>query len=299
MRYEDFRDLPHAITLLGMSGVGKTVLSSMLRRDSNWFHYSADYRIGTRYLCEHIVDNIKFKIMSMTDQFVANLLRSDSIYINHNITVDNLEPVSTFLGMYGDPNLGGLDKKTFLERQELYRDAEVKSMRDVPRFIAKSWRLYGCTNFVNDASGSLCEVVDLEDPKDKVTCQLTGHSLIVYIRADGAYEEKLRERARAHPKPLFYNPLFIRPRLAEMPEGGNGIDPAGFAGPLFPELLVFRKPRYERLARLGVTIEARDLFRNGEAPDGEGFLRTVWEHGDGRLESYVAACERRRGERGG
>ena len=234
MRYEDFRDLPHAITLLGMSGVGKTVLSSMLRRDSNWFHYSADYRIGTRYLCEHIVDNIKFKIMSMTDQFVANLLRSDSIYINHNITVDNLEPVSTFLGMYGDPNLGGLDKRTFLERQELYRDAEVKSMRDVPRFIAKSWRLYGCANFINDASGSLCEVVDLEDPQDKVTCRLTGHSLIVYIRADSAYEEKLAERARAHPKPLFYNPLFIRPRLAEMPEGGSGIDPAGFAGPLFP-----------------------------------------------------------------
>ena len=148
MTYEDFRGLPHAITLLGMSGVGKTVLSTMLRRDSNWFHYSADYRIGTRYLCEHIVDNIKFKIMSMTDQFVANLLRSDSIYINHNITVDNLEPVSTFLGMYGDPKLGGLDKKTFLERQELYRDAEVKSMRDVPRFIAKSWRLYGCANFI-------------------------------------------------------------------------------------------------------------------------------------------------------
>ena len=298
MRYEDFRDLPHAITLLGMSGVGKTVLSSMLRRDSNWFHYSADYRIGTRYLCEHIVDNIKFKIMSMTDQFVANLLRSDSIYINHNITVDNLEPVSTFLGMYGDPDLGGLDKRTFLERQELYRDAEVKSMRDVPRFIAKSWRLYGCANFINDASGSLCEVVDLEDPQDKVTCRLTGHSLIVYIRADSAYEEKLAERARAHPKPLFYNPLFIRPRLAEMPEGGSGIDPAGFAGPLFPELLAFRKPRYERLAGLGVTIEARDLFRNGEAPNGESFLRTVWEHGGGRIESYVAACERRRGERG-
>ena len=134
----------------------------------HWFHYSADYRIGTRYLAEHILDNIKFKIMSMADRFVADLLRSDSIYIEHNISVDNLEPVSTFLGMYGDPDTGGLDKQTFLERQKLYRDAEVESMLDVPDFIAKGWRLYGCESFVNDASGSLCEVVDLDDPGDRV-----------------------------------------------------------------------------------------------------------------------------------
>ena len=130
--FEAFRALPHAITLLGMSGVGKTVLSTSLRRSANWFHYSADYRIGTRYLAEHILDNIKFKIMSMADRFVADLLRSDSIYIEHNISVDNLEPVSTFLGMYGDPASGGLDKKTFLERQALYRDAEIQSMLDMP-----------------------------------------------------------------------------------------------------------------------------------------------------------------------
>ncbi|MCG7865621.1 MAG: ATPase, partial [Candidatus Thiodiazotropha taylori] len=38
-----------SVTLMGMSGVGKTRLSNLLRR-SNWFHYSGDYRIGTRYL---------------------------------------------------------------------------------------------------------------------------------------------------------------------------------------------------------------------------------------------------------
>ena len=42
-----------AITLLGMSGVGKTTLASRLPRQT-WFHYSGDYRIGTRYLDEPI-----------------------------------------------------------------------------------------------------------------------------------------------------------------------------------------------------------------------------------------------------
>ncbi len=297
MRFEEFRGLPHAISLLGMSGVGKTVLSTALRRSANWFHYSADYRIGTRYLAEHILDNIKFKIMSMADPFVADLLRSDSIYINHNITVDNLEPVSTFLGMYGDPDRGGLDKATFLKRQDLYRDAEVKSMRDVPDFIAKAWRLYGCASFVNDASGSLCEVVDLDDAQDKVVKRLTGHGLIVYIRADAAFEETLKERARSHPKPLFYNPDFLLPRLADMPDDGRGVDPVGFARPLFPELLAFRRPRYERLAARGLVLEAAELFRGGQAPDADRFLAILWEHGGERLESYIEICARRRAER--
>ena len=52
----EFIQLEHkSITLLGMSGVGKTFLSTLLRR-SGWFHYSGDYRIGTRYLDEAILD---------------------------------------------------------------------------------------------------------------------------------------------------------------------------------------------------------------------------------------------------
>lgn len=40
-----------AITLLGMSGAGKTTLANKLPKTS-WFHYSGDYRIGTKYLVE-------------------------------------------------------------------------------------------------------------------------------------------------------------------------------------------------------------------------------------------------------
>jgi len=60
---EQFRQWENkSITLLGMSGVGKTRISNILRR-GNWFHYSADYRIGTRYLDEAILDNIKQQAM--------------------------------------------------------------------------------------------------------------------------------------------------------------------------------------------------------------------------------------------
>ena len=127
--------------------------------------------------------------------------------------------------------------------------------------------------------------------------RLTAHSLVVYIRADAAFEETLKERARTHPKPLFYNPDFLTPRLEGMPEDGAGIDPVGFARPLFPELLAFRRPRYERLARYGLALETADVFPKDGIPDAEGFLATLWEHGGDRLEGYIGLCERRRAER--
>ncbi len=306
--FEAFAALPHALSLLGMSGVGKTVLSTNLRRSANWYHYSADYRIGTRYLAEHILDNVKSKIMAMDDPFVADLLRSDSIYINHNITVDNLDPVSTFLGMYGDARQGGLSKSTFLERQNLYRVAEIESMKDVWRFIAKAWEIYRCNNFINDASGSLCEIVDPADADDPVIAALRADTLILYIQPDTKYEEALKERARSHPKPLFYHPDFIAPRLADQPEDGCGINPIEFARPLFPQLLDFRKPRYETMAdAFGFTIAAAQLFDTaqdgGSVPCSDRFIKALYElvtaqarnssHGADNLALYLQACEKR------
>ena len=68
------------VTLIGMAGVGKTRLASMLRR-YDWFHYSADYRIGTHYLDEPILDNIKRQAMQIP--FLGQLLLSDSMTNKH------------------------------------------------------------------------------------------------------------------------------------------------------------------------------------------------------------------------
>ena len=123
MSAQAFLDCPSKrVTLLGMSGVGKTRLATMLR-EKNWFHYSVDYRIGTRYLDEPILDNIKTQAMQVA--FLRELLLTDSIYISNNITVDNLKPLSTFLGKLGNPDLGGLPLPEFTRRQRQHLGAEI------------------------------------------------------------------------------------------------------------------------------------------------------------------------------
>ena len=143
---------------MGMSGVGKTRLANMLRA-GDWFHYSVDYRIGTRYLDEAILDNLKNQMMQVP--FLRDLLRSDSIYIRNNITTDNLAPLSTWLGKLGDPDHGGLPLQEFKRRQSLHHAAEKCAVADTSEFIDKAASIYGYQHFLNDVSGSLCE---LDDP---------------------------------------------------------------------------------------------------------------------------------------
>ncbi|NYZ17411.1 ATPase [Azospirillum sp. RWY-5-1] len=258
-----FQALPHALTLLGMSGVGKTTLANKLREEDGWFHYSADYRIGTRYLAEPILDNIKRKIMEK-DRFTAELLRSDSIYICHNITVDNLAPVTTFLGMYGN----GEDELTlseFKRRQDLYGRGECWSMRDVPDFIAKARGLYRCRNFVNDASGSLCEIEELycrcvEMGAPGLFEHLTRQTLLIYVELSPEQRQVIIQRAKDYPKPLYYFPPLLAELTAGLPERADrpGREIArGWVGRLIED----RAVRYRSIAeRWGLIIPVERLW---------------------------------------
>ncbi|WP_018873595.1 hypothetical protein [Thioalkalivibrio sp. ALJ16] len=257
---EEYRQLDHRrITLLGMSGVGKTRLSNMLRREE-WFHYSGDYRIGTRYLSEPILDNIKAQAMAVP--FLRDLLRSDSIQIINNITVDNLHPVASFLGKLGNPEQGGLPLTEFKRRQSLHHKAEVQAMLDVPDFIHKAQTLFGYPHFVNDAGGSVCE---LDSPGVLET--LAEHTLILYIKATDEDERQLIERAESDPKPLYYREAFLDQQLAEyMRDEGLDyvaqIDPDAFVRWVFSRLFRARLPRYEAIAEAhGYTISTTELAR--------------------------------------
>lgn len=245
------------ITLLAMSGAGKTTLSAKLPRDK-WFHYSGDYRIGTKYLEEPILDNIKQQAMGVP--FLRDLLRSDSIYICSNITVENLAPVSSFLGKIGKAAKGGLSLAEFKRRQALHHQAEVAAMNDVPEFIHKAEAIYGYKHFINDAGGSVCE---LDCPEVLET--LAKHTLIVYIKIPTKLEQTIIDRAKKDPKPLYYRPEFVDEKLAEfMREQGyqstDEIDPDDFVCWVFPELFKARVPRYEAIAQqYGYTVNADEV----------------------------------------
>jgi hypothetical protein len=256
MTRSEFLAWPHkAITLLGMSGVGKTTLAYKLPANK-WFHYSGDYRIGTKYLAEPILDNIKRQAMKV--DFLRELLRNDSIYIASNISVHNLQPVSTFLGKIGRTDMGGLPVAEFKKRQRLHRDAEIGAMRDVAEFIVKAQEIYGYDHFINDAGGSL---VELDDAQTERT--LAENTLILYIKADEEMEQELVRRAVKDPKPLYYNEAFLDRKLAEYLSEAelsstDEIVPDEFVRWIFPALVAHRRPKYEALAqRHGYTLNAR------------------------------------------
>lgn len=258
------------ITLLAMSGAGKTTLANKLPK-SKWFHYSGDYRIGTKYLEEPILDNIKRQAMRVP--FLRELLLSDSIYIANKITVDNLAPVSTFLGKLGNPELGGLSLQEFKRRQKLHHQAEIAAMNDVSEFIHKAEDIYGYKHFINDAGGSVCE---LDSPE--VLEALALNTLIIYIKIPPAMEQIIIERAKTDPKPLYYREAFLDEKLAEfMSLNGyadpNAIPPDEFVTWVFPELFKSRLPRYEAIAeKYGYTVDARDV---AEVKGEDDFIRLV------------------------
>ncbi len=234
-----------AITLLGMSGVGKTTLSSLLPSDQ-WFHYSGDYRIGTRYLDEAILDEVKK--MAMEHPFLRAQLCNDSIYIRNNITVNHLGPMSDFLGKIGNPDLGGLPVDEFKRRQHLYRAAEVHAMFDVDDFIERAQTVYRYPHFINDAGGSICSFSD-----EECWNHLSASTLVLYLEANEDMEEILRERARRHPKPMNYEEDFLDQHLTEYLElndlkSPEEIVPDKFVQWIFPGLLNWRLPQYRGIA---------------------------------------------------
>ncbi|MFT5893538.1 MAG: hypothetical protein ACI8VW_000404 [bacterium] len=271
MDREEFLACPSKrVTLLGMSGVGKTRLANMLR-DDQWFHYSVDYRIGTRYLDEPILDNIKSQAMQVP--FLKDLLLSDSIYISNNITVDNLEPLSTFLGMLGDPDKGGLALSEFKRRQKLHLRGEIDATRDVQSFIEKVKTIYGYDHFLNDASGSFCEIDD-----KSVIESVAKNTLMIYIKTSPEDEAFLIERSAKNPKPLYYREPFLDAQLADYYvetglEYTAQIDPSEFVRWVFPRLFKTRLPRYEAIADAhGYVISARDAF---EVQNADEFLQLI------------------------
>lgn len=249
------------ILLFGMSGLGKTYVSNMLRASGNWFHYSIDYRIGTRYMGELIADSFKKKAMEVP--YLRDLLLSDSIYIASNITFDNLAPLSTYPGKPGDPNKGGLNFAEYLRRQEQHRRAEIAALLDTPHFVERAEEIYGYGNFVCDSGGSICEVVDPNNPEDPVLKCLSETTLLCWIEGSDAHRSNLIERFDRAPKPMYYEPEFLNAKwsqyLDQTGKTEEEVDPDAFVRWTYAEALAHRHPRYEGISNWGIKVRAEDV----------------------------------------
>jgi len=270
-----YRDADHwcqaaqkRVMVYGMSGLGKTHMSTIVRGSGHWFHYSIDYRIGTRYMSELIADNAKAEAMKVP--FLRSLLMSDSIYIVSNITFDNLTPVSTYLGKPGDPALGGLPIDEYRRRQEQFRQSELSALNDTEYFAERAQALYGYPHFICDTGGSICEWVEADDDNDPLMTKLSATCLPLWIKGDAAHTEALIARFDKAPKPMAYQPAFLlecwQAYIAETGLAENKVNPDTFVRWTYARALAHRQPRYEAMSRWGVTVSADEVASlNGEA----------------------------------
>jgi hypothetical protein len=254
------------VLLFGMSGLGKTHLANMLRdapeqQGGGWFHYSVDYRIGTRYMGEYIADNFKREAMKVP--LLRELLMTDSVFIASNITFNNLAPLSTYLGKPGDPDRGGVAFAEYCKRQAQHREAEIAALLDTTRFIERARDIYRYPNFVCDSGGSICEVVDATDPVDPVMRALSDNLLLVWIKGSEAHRAELVRRFDKAPKPIYYQPEFLAglwaEYLAQEGKAADDVDPDAFLRFGYARILDHRQPRYAAMAEWGITVTAEEV----------------------------------------
>ncbi|MDP7150890.1 MAG: ATPase [Paracoccaceae bacterium] len=277
---ESWRNAAHKrVVLFGMSGLGKTHVSNILRANGDWFHYSVDYRIGTRYMGEHIADS--FKREAMTVPYLRNLLMNNSIYIASNITFDNLDPLSHYLGKPGDPAKGGLPFEEYMRRQELHRQSEIASMLDTAYFIDRAQNLYGYDHFVCDTSGSVCEVVDPANPEDPVLAALSSNALLVWIEGSEAHADELARRFDRAPKPMYYQASFLKDAWSEYlstkAADPETVDPDAFVRWAYSRALAHRQPRYEAMSNWGVKVTADEMSKVKSTEDFNSLIASALE----------------------
>lgn len=247
----------HHIAVMGLSGVGKTRLARQLPMDE-WFHYSVDYRIWTHYLGDELNDYLK--MLAMEHPLLREMLRRDAIGVEHRVHFDNLHATSLYMGMIGSAVSHGSTVDEFSERMAKHANAERAAMMDIPKFIERARTLYDYPNFLADLSGSLCEIVELDDANDPVLHMLDETVQLVYIRATKEHEDVLVQRNIADPKPIYYRPDFI---ASEMPGllqhfGASSVTDVStkeVGAYLYPRLLAHRVERYEAIAaKHGITL---------------------------------------------
>ena len=134
-------------------------------------------------------------------------------------------------------------------------------MAEVPIFIKKSVKK-GFKHFINDTSGSLCELND-----DNIYKELAQHTTIIYIKTSQSYQKVLIERAQKKFKPLYYEQNFLYNSIKSYLKEKKmtyiaQINPKDFLYWVFPKLIASRIPKYQYIAdKYGYTINSDDVYK--------------------------------------
>ena len=134
-------------------------------------------------------------------------------------------------------------------------------MKDVVRFLDMAKKIYGYDHFINDAGGSICEI------DEDISRTLSEHTVILYLKANKDMEEKIIERAKKNPKPMYFNETFLDSELKNYLiknkiNDPNEINPDDFSRWVFPQLIKYRKPIYEKFSnKYGYTIDANEASK--------------------------------------
>ncbi|NOZ33180.1 MAG: ATPase, partial [Alphaproteobacteria bacterium] len=180
-----------------------------------------------------------------------------------------------YLGAPGDPERGGLPLGEYQRRQAQHRIAEISALGDIPYFIERAKALYGYDNFIADTGGSLIEVIDVDASADPVIKTLTEHTVLLHIKGTKTDADRLVERFKACPKPMYYRPGLLEKKWAEYKTlheiaRDEEIDPSRFAVFGYEAILADRMPRYQALAdRHGYSVTASDV---ATVRDGTDFI---------------------------
>ncbi len=221
-----------AMTLLGMSGVGKTYISAMLERDG-WARVSCDYEIGTKYLKTGLQNP------------------------------DDIGALAEFIGKLGNPAGGGLPMAEFQNRQRLYYEAECRAVAGALDTLAVTQG-----DFVHDSTGSLCEIRD-EDLMARLGAQTVFVYLKASPEEERAVLERahMHPKPLFFPPDLLQGWLveYLSQEGLSRPEE---IEPDEFSRWVFPRLFSARLPKYQALAdRYGVTVSTQALRGVSSAED--------------------------------
>jgi hypothetical protein len=189
MLYATGKDWLHApqkrAMLFGMSGLGKTHVAEMLRRQGGWFHYSIDYRIGTRYMGEYIADNAKQQgdEGAVSARSVCCRIRSHRLEYQLQATS---RPLPAYLGKPGDPAPGRAAHRRIPPPAGTVPQAEIRALLDTPEFHRPRpdalWlSISSATAAARSANGRS------RRPRRPDPAHAVGHTLLIWIEGTAAH----------------------------------------------------------------------------------------------------------------